>query len=157
MRVLHKILLNLIIAVAFFILFYVFQISESSSDNQYSSNFDNSCYTFTDSSNVFETTHDDSRERPSTLEITTPFEMKSEANDVYNIWCIFTKVTSHAPMKHKFHTFTNSLLEHSTGHVSLHIIIDNSSRTIAEEVLEAVKETTQKDILVVKLMLAKPD
>jgi hypothetical protein len=148
MRVLHKILLNLIIAVTFFILFYVFQASESSSDNHYTSTFDNSCYTCTDNSNVFGTTQDDSRGRPPTLETVTPFETKNEANDVYNVWCIFTKVISHAPMKHKFHTFTNSLFEHSTGHVALHIIIDNSSKTIAEEVLETVKEATQKDILV---------
>lgn len=149
MRVLHKILLNLIIAVTFFILFYVFQTSESSSDKHYSSTFDNSCYLYTDSNNVFQTTQDDSRGRPSALETAaTPSERKSEANDVYNVWCIFTKVLNHAAMKHKFHTFTNSLFKHSTGHVALHIIIDNSSRTAAEEVLEAVKETTHKEILV---------
>lgn len=148
MRVLHKILLNLIIAVIIFILFYVFQTSESSSDNRYASNFGNSCYAYTGTSSEFETTHVDSHGRPPTLETTTRFETKSETYNVYNVWCIFTKVISHAPMKHKFHTFTNSLFEHSTGHVALHIIIDNSSKTVAEEILETVKETTQKDILV---------
>lgn len=148
MRVLHKILLNLVIGVTFFVLFYVFRTSESSSDGRYSSAFDNSCYTCTNNSIVFETRHDDSRGRPPTLEIAAHYEAKSGANYVHNVWCIFTKVTSHAPMKHKFHTFTNSLFDHSTGHVALHVIIDNSSRTVAQEVLETVKETTQKDILV---------
>jgi lipopolysaccharide biosynthesis glycosyltransferase len=148
MRVLHKIVLNLIIVVTFFILFYVFITSESSNDNRYPSTFDNSCYTSTSRSNVFETSQNDFHRRPSTVEIATDFETKIEANDAYNIWCIFTKVTRHAPMKHKFHTFTHSLLSHSSGHVALHIIIDNSSRAIADEVLQNVKETTQKDILV---------
>jgi len=151
MRVLHKIVLNLIIVVTFFILFYVFITSESSNDNRYPSTFDNSCYTSTGRSNVFETSQNDFHRRPSTVEIIADFDTKIEANDVYNIWCIFTKVTRHAPMKHKFHTFTHSLLSHSSGHVALHIIIDNSSRAIADEVLQNVKETTQKDILVIQL------
>jgi hypothetical protein len=154
MRVLHKILLNLIIVVTFFILFYVFLTSESCSDNRYST-FDNSCYTPTGASNLFETSQDDFHGRPSTVEIVTDFETKIETNDVYNIWCIFTKVTRHAPMKHKFHTFAHSLLDHSSGHVALHIIIDNSSRAIADEVLQNVKETTQKDVLVIHLLLTK--
>lgn len=149
MRVLYKILLNLVIGVAFFILFYVFRTSESTSDGRYSPTFDSSCYTCTHSSIVFETRRDDSRGRPPSLEI-APYEVKSGENDVYNVWCIFTKVTSHAPMKNKFHTFTNSLFDHSSGHVALHIITDNSSRSVAQEVLETVKETTQKDILVIK-------
>lgn len=157
MRVLHKILLNLVIGVTFFILFYVFRTSESSSDGRYSSTFDNSCYTCSNNSVVFETRHDDARGRPPTLEIAAPYEAKSGANYVHNVWCIFTKVTSNTPMKHKFHTFTNSLFDHSTGHVALHIIIDNSSRTVAQEVLETVKETTRKDILVIKSMLGKRD
>jgi hypothetical protein len=149
MRALHKILLNLVIAVTFFILFYVFKTSESSSDGHYTSTFDNSCYTCTDSNNVFETTQDDSHGGPTTLEAAAPFETKSEAaNDVYNVWCIFTKAISHASMKRKFHTFTNSLFKHSTGQVALHIIIDNSSKPVAEDVLETVKEATQKNILV---------
>jgi hypothetical protein len=150
MRVLHKILLNLVLGVIFFILFYVFRTRESSSDGHYTSSFDSSCYTCTHSSIIFDTRHGDSSGRPSTLEIATPYEMESGANYVYNVWCIFTKVTSHAPMKHKFHTFTNSLFHHSSGHVALHIIIDNSSRSVAQEVLETVKETTQKEILVIK-------
>ena len=154
MRVLHKIVLNLIIVVTFFILFYVFVTSESSSDNRYPSTFDNSCYTSTGRSNVFETSQNDFHRRPSTIEIVTDFETKIEANDVYNIWCIFTKVTRHAPMKHKFYTFTHSLLSYSSGHVALHIIIDNSSRAIADEVLQNVKETTQKDVLVIQSLFS---
>jgi hypothetical protein len=98
---------------------------------------------------VLDLSENDFHGRPPTVEIVTDFEKKIEANDAYNIWCIFTKVTRHAPMKHKFHTFTHSLLDHSSGYVALHIIIDNSSRAIADEVLQNVKETTQKDILVI--------
>ncbi|XP_069691543.1 xyloside xylosyltransferase 1 [Periplaneta americana] len=147
MRVLHKILLNLIIAVTFCVLFYVFQTNESDSDNHFPATFENRSLTYADNSAVFKTVQNNNG-RPPTLKIVTSLEIYSNATDVYNIWCIFTKVTSHAPMKNKFHTFTHSLVEHSTGHIALHIITDNSSKTIAEEVLDAVKEATQKDILV---------
>lgn len=54
----------------------------------------------------------------------------------YNVWCIFTKVTTNSPMKKKFKTFVDSLLRFASVDVSLHIISDPESRAIAEKVVQ---------------------
>ncbi|PSN40474.1 hypothetical protein C0J52_11606 [Blattella germanica] len=142
MRVLHKILLNLVIAVVFFVLFYVLHTS----DNHFSANFENLSFTLTHRSDEHNGVQVSS-ERQTTLGVPSIENVKG-TKIVYNIWCIFTKVTSHAPMKNKFRTFANSLLVHTSGQIALHIITDRSSRMIAEEILAGVSETTQKNPVV---------
>nr|CAD7573940.1 unnamed protein product [Timema californicum] len=138
MRVLHKILINLIVVVSFLVCFYAFQTggfresrihnifenetllagrNESIKDNQ------NGSYGYSTTLRVHE----------------TPVSVKHTKHDNYNVWCIFTKVTGNVPMKFKFKTFTRSLMEHSTVYIKFHIITDNSSRTIAEEIIEGLK------------------
>ncbi|KAF7987414.1 hypothetical protein HCN44_003176 [Aphidius gifuensis] len=56
-------------------------------------------------------------------------------NNIYNVWCIFTKLTSTSPMRRKFRIFTESLLKYSSVNLTFNVIIDNSSRKIAETII----------------------
>ncbi|XP_054014087.1 xyloside xylosyltransferase 1-like [Hylaeus anthracinus] len=62
----------------------------------------------------------------------------------YNVWCIFTKVASNSPMKRKFEIFTESLLRLSSVDIAFHVITDNDSRNIAEQILNGVLFSTGK-------------
>lgn len=60
----------------------------------------------------------------------------SASDSPYNVWSIFTKVTSSSPMRRKFRIFTESLMKHSTVNLTFHVISDNDSRVIADSVIK---------------------
>lgn len=64
--------------------------------------------------------------------------LQQEHTNYYNIWCIFTKVTSNSPMRHKFKIFTDSLLRLTSVDIAFHVISDNDSQNIAETVIQNV-------------------
>lgn len=66
----------------------------------------------------------------------------------YNVWCIFTKVATNSPMRRKFHVFTKSLLALATVDIAFHVITDDDSRPIAENVVRSVESTTKKTMKV---------
>ena len=70
----------------------------------------------------------------------------NRAIDYYNVWCIFTKVTTNSPMKRKFRIFTDSLLRLASVDVAFHVITDNESRVIAESVVGGVLNATGKSM-----------
>ena len=137
MRVLHKILLNLIVIVTFFVIFYLLQTNE---------------YSFNDNFRNLTVLHND-RSKTTQIYETIPSALETSSIETrikYNAWCIFTKVTSHAPMKQKFYTFVDSLVRNTIEKIGIHIITDHSSREIAEQVLDRVKESTHKNPMVSK-------
>jgi len=62
----------------------------------------------------------------------------------YNIWCIFTKVASNSPMRRKFQVFTESLLRFASINITFHVISDDNSQNIAENVIKNVMISTGK-------------
>lgn len=66
----------------------------------------------------------------------------------YNVWCIFTKVTTNSPMRRKFRIFTESLLKFTSVEIAFHVITDNDSRKIAEGVIKGLISVLQKSIKV---------
>lgn len=62
----------------------------------------------------------------------------------YNIWCIFTKVASNSPMRRKFQVFTESLLRFASINITFHVISDDNSQNIAENVIKNVLISTGK-------------
>ena len=74
--------------------------------------------------------------------------LEMEKKEYYNVWCIFTKVTTNSPMRRKFKIFTESLLRLSSVDVIFHLITDRRSRNIADEVILIVEAKTKKNIQV---------
>ncbi|XP_014483730.1 PREDICTED: xyloside xylosyltransferase 1 [Dinoponera quadriceps] len=70
--------------------------------------------------------------------------LQQERINYYNIWCIFTKVTSNSPMRRKFQIFINSLLGLTSVDIAFHVISDDDSRSIAETVIQDVMTGTGK-------------
>ncbi|KAK0167402.1 hypothetical protein PV327_004804 [Microctonus hyperodae] len=68
----------------------------------------------------------------------------NNSNNYYNVWCIFTKVTTNSPMRRKFRIFTESLLKFATVDVAFHVITDKDSQRIAEEVIKGVSLILKK-------------
>ncbi|XP_008559904.1 xyloside xylosyltransferase 1 [Microplitis demolitor] len=66
----------------------------------------------------------------------------------YNVWCIFTKVTTNSPMKRKFRIFTESLLKYSSVDIYFNVITDNDSRVIAEGIINNIILVFKKSIQV---------
>ena len=64
------------------------------------------------------------------------YSEKNEKEKVYNVWCIFTKVTSNSPIKRKFRIFVDSLLKYSSTGTVFHVVTDEESKIIAEQVIE---------------------
>lgn len=73
----------------------------------------------------------------------------------YNVWCIFTKVTKNSPMIHKFQIFTDSLLRLTTADIAFHVIIDDNSQSIAENVVQNIMTSTGKFMKVISFVLHK--
>ncbi|XP_011499649.1 PREDICTED: xyloside xylosyltransferase 1 [Ceratosolen solmsi marchali] len=67
---------------------------------------------------------------------------------LYNVWCIFTKVTSNSPMRRKFRIFVHSLLSHSSIGIHFHIVTDDESQIIAEKVIDYVFLISRKTMKV---------
>ncbi|XP_063987864.1 xyloside xylosyltransferase 1 [Diachasmimorpha longicaudata] len=57
-------------------------------------------------------------------------------NSYYNVWSIFTKVTTNSPMRRKLRIFTESLMKHSTVNLTFHLITDDDSQVIADDVIK---------------------
>lgn len=66
----------------------------------------------------------------------------------YNVWCIFTKVATNSPMRRKFYVFTKSLLSLATVDIAFHVITDDDSRSIAQNVVQSVASSTKKTMKV---------
>ncbi|XP_066586008.1 xyloside xylosyltransferase 1 isoform X2 [Prorops nasuta] len=62
----------------------------------------------------------------------------------YNVWCIFSKVVSNSPMRRKFRIFVESLLRLATVDIAFHVISDDKSKIIAENVIQGVLTLTGK-------------
>ncbi|XP_058808903.1 xyloside xylosyltransferase 1 [Phymastichus coffea] len=67
---------------------------------------------------------------------------------LYNVWCIFTKVASNSPMKRKFRTFFDSLVRFSSGDIAFHLITDEESQSIAENIIDYVLFVYRKRVQV---------
>lgn len=66
--------------------------------------------------------------------------------ELYNVWCIFTKVASNSPMRTKFRIFVESLLRTSNASIGFHVISDNESKIVADKVVGYVMTVTGKNI-----------
>lgn len=75
-------------------------------------------------------------------------ELGPASGEPYNVWCIFTKVTSNSPMRKKFGIFTESLVRLATGDIAFHVIVDADSRSVAEAVVRDVLNATGKYVKV---------
>ncbi|XP_014231341.1 xyloside xylosyltransferase 1 [Trichogramma pretiosum] len=69
-------------------------------------------------------------------------------NDTYNVWCIFTKVTSNSPIKGKFRILVDSLLKHTSSRLVFHVITDQNSQDIAVQTVEYIMRVNKKSIKV---------
>lgn len=75
----------------------------------------------------------------------------NNSSNYYNVWCIFTKVTTNSPMRRKFRIFTESLLKFATVDVAFHVITDKDSQRIAEGVIKGVSLILKKYMQVINL------
>ncbi|XP_067006536.2 xyloside xylosyltransferase 1 [Anabrus simplex] len=150
MRVFHKILLHIIAVASFLVLLYAYLTSDSGENRIFavSENFTSPAFrTVVDKHEPVKTREGGSHGHAAAVD-EPPVVVKKNVDDSFNVWCIFTKVSSNAPLKYKFKRFTHSLVQHASIRTSLHIITDNSSRTIAEEIFENVRVSTSKDFLI---------
>lgn len=133
MRVLHKVLINLIVVVSFLVIFYVY----NTSDSLLSRNSLNE---------AMAPASDGFRLSSGSL---VPIASNATPKEEVNVWCIFTKAAGNAPMKYKLLTFSHSLVENARSVVvSFHVVVDTSSQRIAQEILHNVKETVGKGLKV---------
>lgn len=138
MLLLRKVLINLIVLSLILLLLYYYQTSDG---------VHWTTHTAQEQENV-STTGSNSSDKNA---IFTAMFLASK-KVYYNVWCIFTKVTSNSPMKWKFEIFAESLLRLSSVDISFHVITDNNSKNIAEKVLESILLSTGK-FMKVKAML----
>lgn len=139
MRLLHKILVNLTLLALFLILFYCLQTPSSSISNQYNriNRRNNDVINRSESTNI------------PTAVIKLANSTTSNEDELYDVWCIFTKVTSNSPMRRKFKIFTASLLKLASVKLAFHVITDDTSRKIAETLIQGVVSTTGKHMKVI--------
>lgn len=65
----------------------------------------------------------------------------------YNVWLIFTKVSQRSPLRYKFHNLLENILNISSVPLKFHIIVDNSSKQLAENEISEVVTHSNKPIL----------
>lgn len=70
--------------------------------------------------------------------------LQQKHTNYYNIWCIFTKVTSNSPMRRKFQIFIDSLLRLTSVNIAFHVISDDDSQNIAQTLIQDVMTGTGK-------------
>lgn len=128
MLLLRKVLINLTLLAVILVLFYCYQTSNG----------------------IRWALHGE-QENVSTIESKSPNEdtitttlFLSNKKVYYNVWCIFTKVASNSPMRRKFEIFAESLLRLSSVHIAFHVITDDDSKNVAENVLENIPSSTGK-------------
>uniref|UniRef100_A0A1B6CT90 Xyloside xylosyltransferase 1 n=1 Tax=Clastoptera arizonana TaxID=38151 RepID=A0A1B6CT90_9HEMI len=136
MRVLYKVLLNLIIFSCFLLVCYVFQINN----------------------NYLSVAYKDGNNKTQLLffqPIQTPLRNSSESIklsenfNLINIWLIFTKVKhKNSPLKFKLKTLISSLLRFSSMPLGLNVISDEPSKLIAEDIINATSLAYNKQIQV---------
>ncbi|XP_063222681.1 xyloside xylosyltransferase 1 isoform X4 [Bacillus rossius redtenbacheri] len=140
MRVFHKILILLIVTVTLLVLYYAFETEDFGE-----------LYISVRSSRINGNATYNQSQRLGLLEISSSMNksynisvIANNRTNYYNVWCIFTKVTYNAPLKEKFKTFTYSLVKKSSVDISYHVITDNSSKNVAEDIIGNVRKTTSK-------------
>lgn len=134
MRLFYKILLNLTLVVCFVVLFFTLH---EKSENNFKNNLVNYHIKQIKSNN-----ESDSHfvyVRNSTAGLNFKY---------YNIWCIFCRATNKSPLKNKFTVFSHSLVNHSSVPLNINVITDETSRQVADEVLNQVKNSTNKNFKV---------
>ncbi|XP_043288859.1 xyloside xylosyltransferase 1-like [Venturia canescens] len=142
MRLLRKILINLTVVALLLLLLYCIQTSNGVNWSEHYFRLQNASEKTNFSSAVV-----NSRLRNNLQPIfinTTKIGSVPKVTNYYNVWCIFTKVTTNSPMRRKFRIFTDSLLRLASVDIAFHVITDNESRSIAEVVIQGVMSSTQK-------------
>lgn len=71
-----------------------------------------------------------------------------QSKQYYNVWCIFTKVTSASPLQKKLKIFTQSLLKFASVNVALHVICDVNSKKVASTIIKRASTSLGKPIKV---------
>lgn len=133
MRLFYKILLNLIIFVCFLVVIYAFLTRNVLWEAAYRKD--------SGTQKTEERSVQNSLINLS-LEVTT---LSDNAFD-FNVWFIFTKVRyRNSPLKYKFRTLINSILKYSSSVLNFHIICDDSSKQIAQQlIVQAVSYTGKR-------------
>ncbi|XP_046617154.1 xyloside xylosyltransferase 1 [Neodiprion virginianus] len=132
MGLLHKVLVNLTVLAVFLIVFYCFQTPSSAPATFYRN---------TESRNELAKT-------PNVSSAVALASRKEINDEYYNVWCIFTKVTSNSPLRRKFKIFTASMLKLTSVNLAFHVISDPASREIAEPLIQGVIATSGKSMKV---------
>ncbi|XP_012285105.1 xyloside xylosyltransferase 1 [Orussus abietinus] len=138
MRLLRKVLLKLSILAVFLILLYCLQTSNGIYWSIYNSGDQNG----TQKTNLSTTLTLINTTKEATLKNYASSILTSPRQHYYNVWCIFTKVTTNSPMRRKFRIFTESLLKLATVKIAFHVISDSDSQEIAENVIQGVMAIT---------------
>ncbi|XP_015592272.1 xyloside xylosyltransferase 1 [Cephus cinctus] len=140
MYLLRKILLKLTFCAVFFVLLYSFQASTSVYWNTYNfggqnvsekMEFPSAVAVAKYSNDIASSSYVDSTVTPKKIEY-------------YNVWCIFTKVTSNSPIRRKFKIFSETLLRLATVDIAFHVITDSDSKGIAENEIQGIMRMTGK-------------
>ena len=127
MVLLRKVLINLTLLAVLLVLFYCYQTSNGIHWVLHTYEQEN-----------ISTTESNNGENTSSATFVASEKM------YYNVWCIFTKVASNSPMKRKFEIFADSLLRLSSVDIAIHIITDDDSKQVAEQVLKGILSSTGK-------------
>lgn len=69
---------------------------------------------------------------------------KANASNPYNLWLTFAKADSRVQMKYKFRNLLLNLANVSSIPLSLHIIVDGPSRSIADVEISRIIQRTNK-------------
>ena len=78
----------------------------------------------------------------------TNLQISNLENEEYNVWCIFTKVRTHKSIKDKFNRMLLSLLNNTSSVITLNLITDSSSRIIAKDIINTLRNLTGKELKV---------
>ncbi|XP_035723428.1 xyloside xylosyltransferase 1-like [Vespa mandarinia] len=152
MHLLRKVLVNLAIIAVLLVILYCYQTSTNGArwivGQAESRNVEGSTNEFI--STTLRDINDTIVELTSTkIAVPIPPIVTTFRNEFYyNVWCIFTKVATNSPMRKKFYVFTKSLLALATVDIAFHVITDDDSRPIAENVVQSVVSITKKTMKV---------
>ncbi|XP_049786029.1 xyloside xylosyltransferase 1 [Schistocerca cancellata] len=138
MRMLYKVLINLIAVATLLIVLYGLITSELQVNRKTVSR-ENRTLSLVGLNKKHET-----KARISNFTSATRADKRTSEAEPINVWCTFTKVQSNYQMKMKFKTFLLSMLEHSSVRINLHVITDSSSRSSGEDVIHSVQNTNKK-------------
>ncbi|GLH06590.1 Xyloside xylosyltransferase 1 [Gryllus bimaculatus] len=142
MRFTHKILINIVVIVVILIVFYAYQINERQTAASLTGNSVSEKQIIINE--LPNKLHANKQIESSVQWVSHKTTHSITKQDEYNVWCIFTKVANNSPMKRKFERFAVSLISQSTVVIKLHLIVDDSSKTLAHEILRSVKKLTNK-------------